>query len=127
MARRVSRRGLSLLLAAGLTVAGLLTLISASLAQEQTAAREITMTAKKYEFSPSEIRVQRGENVKLSITALDRKHGFKIEALDIDRELPKGETVTIEFLADRAGTFPIACSKFCGLGHGKMKSQLIVE
>ena len=118
----VLRRRLSLLLTVGLTVAGLF-----ALAQEQTAAREITMTAKKYEFSPSEIRVRQGETVKLSITALDRKHGFKIEALDIDRELPKGEVVSIEFLADRAGTFPIACSKFCGLGHGKMKGQLIVE
>ena len=85
------------------------------------------MPAKKYEFSPSESRVQRGASVRLSIIALDRRHGFKIEALDIDRELPKGEVVTIEFIADRADAFPIACSKFCGLGHGKMKGQLIVE
>ena len=108
-------------------VAGLFAVLAVSLAQEKPAVREITMTAKKYEFSPGEIRVQRGETVKLSITALDRKHGFKIEALDIDRELPKGEVVTIEFTADRVGSFPIACSKFCGLGHGKMKGQLIVE
>lgn len=118
----MTRRSLSVLLAAGL-FAGL----AGSLAQEKPTVREITMTAKKYEFSPSELRVRRGETVKLSITALDKKHGFKIEALDIDRELPKGEVVVIEFTADSAGTFPIACSKFCGFGHGKMKGQLIVE
>ena len=127
MARRVRCRGLAALLAAGLTAAGLLTAISSSLAQGGPETREIAMTARKYEFSPSEIRVSRGETVKLSITALDRKHGFKIEALDIDRELPKGEAVAIEFRADSVGTFPIACSKFCGLGHGKMKGALIVE
>ena len=119
--------GFSTLLTAGLTVAGVFALLTVSLAQEKPEVREIAITAKKYEFSPSEIRVRQGESVKLSITALDRKHGFKIEALDIDRELPKGEVVTIDLKADRAGTFPIACSKFCGLGHGKMKGQLVVE
>jgi len=118
----MTRRSLSVLL-----VAGLFAMLAVSLAQEKPAAREITMTAKKYEFSPSELRVRQGETVKLSITALDKKHGFKIEAFDIDRELPKGEVVTIEFTADRVGTFPIACSKFCGFGHGKMKGQLVVE
>lgn len=118
----MTQRRLSVLL-----VAGLFAVLAVSLAQENSDAREITMTAKKYEFSPSEIRVHQGEKIKLSITALDRKHGFKIEALDIDRELPKGEVVTIEFTASQVGTFPIACSKFCGFGHGRMKGQLVVE
>ncbi|MDA0205887.1 MAG: cupredoxin domain-containing protein [Acidobacteria bacterium] len=120
-------RPLSLVLTAILTVAGLFAVLAVSLAQEKPEVREIAVTAKKYEFSPSEIRVRQGESVKLSITALDRKHGFKIEALEIDRELPKGEVVTIEFIADSAGTFPIACSKFCGFGHKRMKGQLVVE
>lgn len=126
MARRVNPGGLPLLFAAVATVAVLFAVLDVSRAQGP-GSREIVMTAKKYEFSPSEIRVRRGEAVKLTITALDRKHGFKIEVLDIDRELPEGEAVTIEFRADSVGTFPIACSKFCGLGHGKMKGALIVE
>ncbi len=89
--------------------------------------REIVMTAKKYEFSPSEIKAHPGETVRLVITALDRKHGFKLDAFGIDRQLPKGEAVTIEFTANQAGTFPFKCSKFCGFGHGKMKGGLIVE
>jgi hypothetical protein len=36
------------------------------------------MTAKKYEFSPSPMRVKVGTNVQLRITALDRTHGFKM-------------------------------------------------
>lgn len=117
----------SMLMKTSLTVAGIFALLAVSLGQEKPQVREIAVTAKKYEFSPNEIRVRQGEAVRLLVTALDRKHGFKIKELDIDRELPKGEVVTIELQADRAGTFPIACSKFCGLGHGKMKGQLIVE
>lgn len=88
---------------------------------------EIRMTAKKYAFDPAEIRVRKDERVKLVITALDREHGFKLEAFDIDRKLSKGEPVTIEFVADKAGTFPFQCSHLCGLGHHKMKGRLIVE
>ena len=95
-------------------------------AQEQPAPG-IQMTAKKYEFSPSTIRVKTGEAVKLTITSLDHDHGFKIEALHINQKLPKGQPVTVEFTPMQAGTFPFECSHFCGLGHGKMKGQLIVE
>ena len=85
------------------------------------------MTAKKYEFSPNVVKVKKGDHVRLVITALDREHGIKIEAFKINQKLPKGEAVTVEFTADQAGTFPFKCSDFCGLGHGKMKGELIVE
>jgi len=103
------------------------TLLAQNTPSADKQVREITMTAKKYEFSPSEIRVHAGETVRLVITALDREHGIKIEAFEIDRELPKGEAVSIEFTAKQAGTFPFKCSKYCGLRHGRMKGELIVE
>ncbi len=92
-----------------------------------TPVHEIQVTAKKYEFSPSTITVKKGEQVKLVITALDHEHGFKLEAFKIEKLLPKGSPTTIEFTADKAGTFPFQCSHFCGLGHNKMKGQLLVE
>ncbi len=96
-------------------------------AQEDANTVEIKMTAKKYRFDPNEITVKKGQHVKLLITALDRDHGFKLEAFNINQKLKKGETETIEFTADKAGTFPFQCSEFCGLGHGKMKGKLVVE
>lgn len=88
---------------------------------------EIKVTAKKYEFNPNVIKVKQGDHVRLVITATDRDHGFKLEAFNIDQELRKGEPATVEFTADKAGTFPFQCSKFCGLGHKRMKGQLVVE
>jgi len=90
-------------------------------------AREIQVIARKYEFNPNTITVKRGERVKLTITAIDHDHGFKLEAFGIDKLLKKGQATTIEFTADKAGTFPFQCSHFCGMGHGKMKGQLVVE
>ncbi len=97
------------------------------LAQESGTAHEIQMTAKKYQFNPNTLTVKKGEHVKLVITATDRDHGFKLEAFSINQKLKKGVPTTIEFDADKVGTFPFQCSEFCGLGHGRMKGKLIVE
>jgi cytochrome c oxidase subunit II len=115
---------LSVTLAAAALFAG-----SAYLAQKPVAGdhNEVRLTARKYEFSPNVIKVKRGDHIRLVITALDRIHGFKLEAFHIDQKLPEGEPVTVEFTADQAGTFPFECSHFCGLGHQKMKGQLTVE
>ncbi len=110
-----------------LAAAGILLAFMAMPAAPQAAVTEIKMTAKKYEFSPSRIAVKQGDRVRLVIVATDRDHGIKIEAFHIDQELRRGEPATVEFTADKAGTFPFECSKFCGLGHKRMKGQLVVE
>jgi cytochrome c oxidase subunit 2 len=91
------------------------------------AAKEFRLTARKYQFSPTTISVKQGDRVKLTITAIDAAHGFKLEAFNIDRTLPKGKPVIIEFTADQAGSFPFECSHSCGSGHRKMKGRLTVE
>ena len=95
--------------------------------QAQNAANEISVTARKYEFVPNVIKVKQGEHVRLVMTAVDHDHGFKLAAFNIDQLLKKGEPTTVEFTADRAGTFPFECSHFCGIGHKRMKGQLVVE
>jgi cytochrome c oxidase subunit 2 len=63
----------------------------------------------------------------LIVTATDRRHGINIDGYDIDQTLKPGEPTTIEFTADKAGTFEFKCSVYCGMGHQKMKGKLIVE
>jgi len=96
-------------------------------APETPQVHEIAVTAKKYEFRPNPIRVAKGEHVNLVITALDHDHGFKLDEYGITQSIKKGTSVTIEFTADKAGTFPFHCSVFCGLGHAGMKGVLVVE
>jgi len=41
-------------------------------------------------------------------------------------DVPKGgDPVTVEFTAPTAGRYEIACSEFCGSGHGQMKAALV--
>jgi heme/copper-type cytochrome/quinol oxidase subunit 2 len=115
---------LSITVAAAAVLAGSAYLAERPLVDDDS---EIRVTARKYEFSPNEIKAKRGDHIRLVITALDRSHGFKLEAFHIDQKLQKGKPVTVEFTADQTGTFPFECSHFCGLGHQKMKGQLRVE
>ncbi len=103
----------------------------------------IEVTAKKYEFNPSPIRVKVGARVQLKITATDHVHGVKLsEVADgADKAKPglvfsspqeclrveKGQTQTLEFTAQAAGTYSIRCCVHCGWDHRSMKGQLIVE
>jgi nitrosocyanin len=85
------------------------------------------MTAKNWEFTPSIITVNNGDTVKLHIKSVDITHGFKLSAFGINEDLEPGQTVDVEFVADKAGTFTFVCSVFCGPGHSKMDGQLIVK
>jgi cytochrome c oxidase subunit 2 len=88
---------------------------------------EIQVTLRKYEFSPGSLRVKKGEQVRLIMTAADHDHGFKLDDFDINQKIPKGTTVVVKFAADKAGTFQFRYSNVCGLGHRNMKGTLVVE
>lgn len=118
---------LMLLVNGSLASLGALAQDAASNSQAAPNVHEIQVTAKKYEFSPNPIRVKKGEPVRLIITATDHDHGIQLDAFHIKQKLKKGVPTTIEFTPDKAGTFPFKCSVFCGLGHGGMKGELVVE
>jgi cytochrome c oxidase subunit II len=87
---------------------------------------EVQIIARKFAFEPSTIQVIAGESVRLVIRSQDGTHGFAIPKLKIDVHVSKtGDPVTVEFIAPPTGQYPIACSEFCGSGHGQMKAALI--
>ncbi len=86
----------------------------------------IKITAKKFEYSPSEITVKKGVPVVLEFTSLDRLHGFDCPGLGIRSDINPGKTNKVEFTPQKTGTFPFHCDNFCGTGHDKMKGTIIV-
>jgi cytochrome c oxidase subunit 2 len=97
-----------------------------SLAAQQ-APRVIEVKATKYDFEPSTIQVAQGERVVLRVTSVDRLHGIGIRRFKVNAEVPKGETVDVEFVASEAGTFPVLCTEECGKGHDDMTGTLVVK
>jgi plastocyanin len=106
--------------------------------------RSSKFTAKKYEYLSSLVHLKSGTKIQLKITATDHDHGIKISPVP-DGALPngaaglifssaqdcwqlkKGETTTIEFLAQAPGTYTFKCCHTCGLGHRGMKGQIVVD
>ena len=133
----------SLFLLGGLTVAaGFARVANTSPADQEVQVIEVS--AKKYEYGPSPIRVKRSVKVQLRITSLDKTHGFKInlspDGSDQKSEpglafnspddcftLEKGVPTVVEFVARTPGTYSVHCCNRCGIGHGGMKGQLVVE
>ena len=88
--------------------------------------RVITVIAKRYKFEPSRIEVTQGEHVRLVVSSEDGVHGLEVKKLKINRKVPRDGEVTIDFVAEEAGEFPILCSEYCGKGHDVMKGMLVV-
>ena len=105
--------------------------LAAVLMSHHTAAadlpvHEVQVVAVKFAFDPPIIQVTTGEPVRLVIRSKDTVHGFSIPKLKIEVRIPKGgDPVIVEFTAPPPGRFEIACSEFCGSGHGQMKAALI--
>lgn len=88
----------------------------------------IDVTASRFQFDPPTISVTQGDTVRLRLRSLDRAHAVAIKAFRVKTVVPKGgEIVTVEFVADRAGTFAFTCSEYCGSGHSEMKGMLVVR
>ena len=90
------------------------------------AEQVVKMTAKRFEYNPSQITLKKGVPVILEITALDRDHGFKVPDLGIRADLKSGEVTRVRIVPDRIGTFEFRCDVFCGSGHEDMAGEIIV-
>jgi cytochrome c oxidase subunit 2 len=87
----------------------------------------IEITAKKFEFTPSEITLKKGEPVVLRLTSADRVHGFMSKPLKIDTDIAAdGKTTDVAVTPDTAGAFTVICDHYCGTGHGNMKMKVTV-
>src|SRR2546426_3081360 len=88
---------------------------------------EIKVTARRFEFDPPKITVQKGQPVRLVITAEDVEHGFAIKEFNVDVKIKAKQTRIVEFTPDRSGRFRFYCSVYSGDGHEEMLGELVVE
>ena len=110
----------------GGAIAVAVVLMSHHMAAADLPVHEVQVLAGKFAFDPPTIQVTTGELVRLVIRSKDTVHGFSIPKLKIEVRIPKGgDPVIVEFTAPPPGRFEIACSEFCGSGHGQMKAALI--
>jgi cytochrome c oxidase subunit 2 len=98
----------------------------ANLASAAVNPKVIEISAKKFQFTPSEITLKKGEPVILRMTSTDRVHGFMSKPFKIDTDIPPDKTTDVAIKPDTAGDFTIICDHYCGTGHSNMKMKVTV-
>jgi nitrous-oxide reductase len=82
-------------------------------------------------FDPEHVKVKKGQRVVWHLTNLERTrdatHGFTLPGYGLSASLEPGETVTLEFVADKEGVYSFYCSEFCSALHLEMMGYLLVE
>lgn len=96
---------------------------NASTSEPSSQTKEMTVDAKSFKFTPSDISLNAGDTVKLTLHNSDGVHGLEIPDLNVN--VKNGETVT--FKVDKAGKYDFNCSVQCGAGHDNMTGTLTVK
>src|SRR3954466_8537631 len=96
----------------GIAAAAAAVTFAAAVPRAQT-GRVVQVTASQFKYEPETITVKRGEPVVLEFRTTDRKHGFKLGALDLHVDVNPGEVARIAFTPDKVGRYVFACDNFC--------------
>jgi FtsP/CotA-like multicopper oxidase with cupredoxin domain len=63
------------------------------------------------QYSMKEIKVKKGDKVRIKVTNTKGGHDFKIDELEVYADTPLDQEVVIEFTADQTGSFVYYCTK----------------
>lgn len=74
-----------------------------------------------------DLHVPIGRPVVVTLKSVDVIHSFWVPQLHGKKDMLPGRTTTIQFRADRAGTFRGECAEFCGLQHALMAFSITAE
>lgn len=75
------------------------------------AVKEFTVTAKSFSFTPNTITVNKGDKVRITLKNDQGMHDLKIDDFNVaTKVIPAGQSDTVEFTADSAGTYSFYCS-----------------
>jgi plastocyanin len=89
--------------------------------------KTFSITGQSYAFSQKEIRVKKGDKVRVTLRSGDWPHDWTVDEFNARTKIVnKGEEASIEFVADRTGNFEYYCSVANHRQMG-MVGKLVVE
>lgn len=83
----------------------------ATTADKNPATQEFTVVGSNFKFVPSELRVKKGNKVKIVFQNQEGTHNLRLDEFNVTTKVIQGgETDTVEFTADKLGQFAYYCS-----------------
>ena len=93
----------------------------------QPQVKTFNVSGKNFSFTPSEIKVKKGDRVKIVFTNSGGTHDWVLDEFNVKTpRIQSGQTATVEFTADKTGTFEYYCSVGDHRAMG-MKGNLVVQ
>lgn len=93
----------------------------------KVAVKEFTVEGQPFSFAPNTITVKQGETVTIVFKNMKGMHDFKIDEFNVaTKQIAQGESDTVQFVADKKGSFEY----YCSVGNHRemgMKGTLTVE
>jgi cytochrome c oxidase subunit 2 len=97
---------------------------------EAEGVKAFTLDAADYKYTPNEIRVKKGDKVKITVTTSEdkMKHNFTVDEYGIESDnAEKGKPITFEFTADKVGEFEFYCSIYDHREKGQKGTLIVTE
>jgi plastocyanin len=89
--------------------------------------KEFIVTAQNFSFAPSTLTVQKGDTVKITLNNTEGFHDFRIDEFNVaTKKISGGTQDSVQFVADKTGTFEYYCSVGNHRAMG-MKGTLVVQ
>ncbi len=78
---------------------------------EQSEVKEFTLDASNFKYSVKNIEVNEGDTVRITLNVSEGMHDWRLDEFNAaTRMMTVGDSDTIEFVADKAGTYEYYCS-----------------
>jgi cytochrome c oxidase subunit 2 len=106
--------------------AGLLSLTMGTSLLAMSKPRVIRIAARRFVFTPNQVKLKKGEPVTFELTTADVPMGMNVPDFGVRSDIVPGKTTRLSFTPDKAGTFTFVCDVFCGDGHEEMSGKLVV-
>src|ERR1044071_7692367 len=110
--------------AAALGLASIATYVAAQPAQPKE--KVIRIEAKRFDYTPGELTLKKGEAVILELTSRDVLMGFNLPEFHLRADMVPDKVMRVRFVPDRTGSFTFLCDIFCGSRHEEMNGRLTV-
>ena len=107
--------------AAALALASIATYVVA-----QPSEKVIRIGAKRFDYTPGELTLKKGEPVILEFTSSDVLMGFNLPDFNLRADIIPDKITRVRFVPDKTGSFTFLCDIFCGTKHEEMNGRLTV-
>ena len=88
---------------------------------------QAVLIAQTWAFTPAEIDVPVGADVKFIATSSDVIHGFMIPGTRVNMMLIPGQVSEFDYRFNKPGEYLLLCHEYCGRLHHTMSGKVVVK